>query len=173
MKNLLLELLMMDHRRIRSLCEELKGECQKSKADDENTLGLFRTLKAMVVSHAKAEEFVLYALVEQPESEAERELQHFAFEGYEEHDLIDFLMKEMGQAEELSLQWRAQLTVLSEMIERHLSEEEQDFFPKVRELLTDEELQDLGITYTKERDVIFAKKSGMRPVLSMAPSAPH
>ncbi|NJM10410.1 MAG: hemerythrin domain-containing protein [Bdellovibrionaceae bacterium] len=149
----------MDHDRIRAMREELKAGCDQSRMNEENCLALFRTFKALVVAHAKAEEFILYALVEQPTGPAAADLQHFAFEGYEEHDLIDFLMKEMGQAEEITMQWKAQLTVLSEMIDHHLIGEEQDFFPKVRDFLNEVELADLGVAYTNERDVIFAKRA--------------
>jgi hypothetical protein len=125
------------------------------------------------MAHAKAEEFALYGMVEEPRNGLEAELQHFAFEGYEEHDLMDFLLKEMSTSEEVNLQWRAQVTVLSEMLEKHMAEEERDFFPKMAGLLSEQTFEDLGRAYIQERDVIFAKKMGVRPALSLAPSIHH
>ncbi len=173
MKPSLIEILTQDHKRIRSLVEELQGECNKSIVNEESCFDLFRTLKALVVAHAKAEEFTLYAVFENAKSRPQEDLQHFALEGYEEHDLMDFLMKEMGQAEEMTLQWRAQLTVLSELLDHHMKEEECDFFPKSAKVIDTEEMADMAMVYTRERDEIFAKKRGTRPALSMAHSAPH
>lgn len=173
MKNLLFESLEKDHQVIRERLAELKTLVNRSRPDDERCLELFRILKATVVAHAKAEEFVLYAVVEEPHNSPEKELQHFAYEGYEEHDLIDFLMKEMGTAEEITLQWRAQLNVLGEMLEHHLSDEEEDFFPKISVLLPEKSAMELGEAYAKERDIIFAKKIGIRPAISLAPSLHH
>jgi hemerythrin-like domain-containing protein len=156
------DLLVMDHRRIKSLYTELQQETEKDGVSNEDAcFNLFRTLKALITSHAKAEEYTLYALFDIGKKPRHEELQHFALEGYEEHDLIDKILKEMGQAEEVSPQWRAQLTVLTELLERHIEEEEQEFFPQVRTVIGHEELLDLGAIYLRERDEIFTKKSGM------------
>lgn len=173
MRNLLFESLIADHQNIRTQLAELKAKVAMTKPNEDRCLELFRTLKAAIVSHAKAEEFALYGLVEEPHSPLEKELQHFAYEGYEEHDLMDFLMKEMGTSDEISHQWRAQLTVLGEMLESHLKEEEEVFFPKISPLLSDKAAMELGEAYAKERDMIFAKKTGLRPAITLAPSVHH
>lgn len=167
MTSLLIDLLLADHKRIRSLYDELKNEVHRDQVQEYVCFNLFRTLKALTVAHAKAEEFTLYALFENSRSRAYRDLQHFSLEGYEEHDLMDFLMKEMGQAEEVTPQWRAQVNVLTDLLEHHLQEEEADFFPKVRQIVEREELVDLAVVYARERDEIFAKKSGIKPAISI------
>jgi len=173
MSSSLINFLLSDHQRIRALFEELKMECDRDRVHEETCFNLFRNLKALTVAHAKAEEYTLYALFENSDLPTHQELQHFSFEGYEEHDLMDFLMKEMGQAEEITPQWRAQLTVLTEMLEHHLVEEEQDFFPRVSQIIESEELTDLALVYARERDDIFAKKSGIKPVVNMVYSRPY
>ena len=173
MKNPLLDLLLSDHRKIRTLLADLQREVSIPRANEERCLDLFRHFKATLVSHAKAEEFAFYANFETPRDSAQAKLQHFAFEGYEEHDLMDFLMKEMGMAEELSHQWRAQLTVLADMLERHLRTEEEVFFVQAEKFLDIEASEQLAKAYTQERDIIFEKKIGIRPLISMAPSLHH
>lgn len=170
MSNSLFDALKGDHQKIRSQMAELKRELERPSPMEELCFEVFRRLKATVISHAKAEELVLYALVEEPRTTREASLRHFAFEGYEEHDLIEFLMKEMATAEELSFQWNAQVVVLTEMLEKHLKDEEIDFFPKIEELLNEKPMDELVAAYVIERDVVFAKKSGKRPAISLAPS---
>jgi hemerythrin-like domain-containing protein len=167
MSSMLIELLLADHKRIRSLYDELKNECDRDMIHELTCFNLFRTLKALVVAHAKAEEFTLYSLFEHSKAMSRRDLQHFSLEGYEEHDLIDFLMKEMATSEEITPQWRAQLKVLIDLLEHHLQEEEAEFFPKVRQVIEREELIDLAVVYARERDEIFAKKSGIKPAVSI------
>lgn len=163
----IMELLLADHQRIRALYDELKSECDLDMIHEATCFNLFRTLKALVVAHSKAEEFTLYGLFENADDSSRRELGHFSYEGYEEHDLIDFLMKEMGTSEEINLQWRARLKVLIDLLEHHLQEEEGEFFPKVRQVIEREELTNLAIVYARERDEIFAKKSGIKPAVSI------
>ncbi len=167
MTSFLIDLLLADHKRIRSLYDELLNEVNRDQVQEYVCFNLFRTLKALTVAHAKAEELTLYALFEDSKIRAYQDLQHHSLEGYEEHDLIDFLMKEMGQAEEVTPQWRAQVAVLTEMLERHLQEEEADFFPKIRQIVERQELVDLAVVYARERDEIFAKKSGIKPAISI------
>lgn len=167
MKPLLIDLLLADHKRIRSLYDELKNEVNRDLPNEYACLNLFRTLKALTVAHAKAEELTLYSLFETADEGPLEDLQHFSLEGYEEHDLMDFLMKEMGMAEEITPKWRAQVTVLTEMLEHHLQEEEAEFFPKVRQAVEREELSNLAVLYARERDEIFAKKSGIKPAVSI------
>ena len=158
-----------DHKNIRRQMAELKRELGLPSPIEEHCFEVFRRLKATVISHAKAEELVLYSIVEEPRQTSEAALRHFAFEGYEEHDLIEFLMKEMATAEELSFKWNAQVIVLCEILEKHLTDEEIDFFPKIEEVLNEVATDDLSAAYEKERDIIFAKKTGKRPAISLAP----
>lgn len=154
----LMDHLIADHERVRKLLARIRND------NGESCFETFRTLKAFVMANSKAEEFALYGLFEDPKDDASRVgLQHFTFEGYEEHDLIDFLMKEMGQADEITPQWKAQLKVLSEMLEHHFREEEDKFLPQALEVLSQEELAALAEAYVIERDQIFSKKTGVRP----------
>ncbi len=154
--------------KIRELCDSVAKDCEKIDLDktrqqvnEESCLNAFRGLKALIMAHAKAEEYTLYSLFEDNKAQSYQALQHFSLEGYEEHDLIDRLLKEMGQAEEVTAKWRAQLTVLTELLDHHLREEEQSFFPKVQVTVAQEQLLALGETYSRERDQIFMKKGGL------------
>lgn len=153
MKHTLMDILRADHERIRAMFLGLQREADKIPPNEEVCFRHFRALKNFLAAHTKSKEFHLYAYFE------ESVLKRFCFEGYEEHDLVDFVMKEMGMEEEVSAQWRARLTVAFELLQHHLEKEEREFFPKVKELFTEEELEQKGDEYLKERDEIFARRN--------------
>jgi hypothetical protein len=161
---------MTDHRRVQAMAKELREECGRAETGEQGCFGRFRTFKALVMAQAKAVEYALYALFEESGDKAHAELRRYVLQGYEEHDLIDLLLKEMGQAEELTDQFRAKLRVLSDLLDHHIQQEERDFLPRVAQRLSHQELKDLCVVYTRERDQIFAKKSGIkRPALVSDP----
>lgn len=158
------DLLLADHQRIRSHTAELRRTVSDLVArraehpNEEFCFSLFHSLKALICAHAKAEEYTLYALFDVDKISRGDQLQQWALEGYEEHDLVAKILKDMAQAEEVSPQWRAQLKVLNELLENHIQQEEMDFLPKVRLSVPIVELSALGLIYLRERDQIFSKK---------------
>ncbi len=169
MKNLFLEALRKDHDEIRNRLNELKAALLQNTSDEAFYVQVFRNLKAVAIAHAKAEELALYALVEEPGGPQE----HFAFEGYEEHDLMEYLMKEMSTSEEPNPQFRAQFKVLGDMLERHFLREELEFFPEVSVLLDEATSEKCIKVYLAERDSIYAKRMGSRPAISQASPLHH
>lgn len=161
MNTLLPELLLNDHQRMMALADELVEECSREGAGEAACFNRFRAFKALVSASTKAEEYTLFALLEEQEN-AFPDLRKFVLESYVTHDLIDLLLKEMGQAEELTDSFRAKLSVLRGMLARHLAEEQKEFLPQVQQRLREEQLKDLAVVYARERDTIFAKKSGLR-----------
>ena len=164
------ELITHDHKRIRSLLEKVKTACSGSR--EQHCLKVFKTLKAFLMAHIKAEEYSLYEMFEDDRSIGGPGLKEQVFRAYEQHDLIEFLLKDMGQAEEISPQWRAQLTILDEMLARHFREEEQRFLSEISKLIEEDDLKEMGKFYLRERDSIFTKRSGLKPTVSLASTSP-
>lgn len=170
MSELLTDILIADHHRISELANELTTECSRKEPSEGSCFNRFRTFKALVMSYSKAEDYTLYALIEENESRPFSALRRFVLEAYVKHDLIDLLLKELGQAEELTDSFRAKLTVLKDLLLNHLHEEEETFLPEISRRLSPEQLHDLAVVYTRERDTIFAKKSGLvKPALVTNP----
>ena len=73
------------------------------------------------------------------------ELEDDVLESYEEHHVADVLVMELAALEPGDERFEAKTTVLIENVTHHMDEEEQDWFPKVREGLGRTKLQDLGV----------------------------
>jgi hypothetical protein len=84
------------------------------------------------------------------------ELEDDVLESYEEHHVADVLVFELSSMDATEERFDAKMTVLIENVEHHMDEEEQDWFPKVREGLGRKKLQELGAT------MIDLKKSAPR-----------
>ena len=105
--------------------------------------------------HAAIEEQVFYPVARATVPGTE----DIALESLEEHHILKWLLLELVDMDPAHERFNAKVTVLMENVRHHVKEEERDFFPKVREQLGRNELNDLGETLAN------AKKS--------APTRPH
>jgi hemerythrin superfamily protein len=72
------------------------------------------------------------------------ELGEDILESYEEHHVADVLCAELAALSPDDDRFHAKTMVLIESVTHHMDEEEQDWFPKVRDGLGRNQLQDLG-----------------------------
>jgi hemerythrin-like domain-containing protein len=72
------------------------------------------------------------------------DLEDDVLESYEEHHVSDVLVAELAEMTPDAERFDAKTTVLIENVTHHMDEEEQDWFPKVREGLSRKQLQELG-----------------------------
>ena len=72
------------------------------------------------------------------------DLEDDVLESYEEHHVADVLVAELAEMTPDAERFDAKTTVLIENVTHHMDEEEQDWFPKVREGLSRKQLQELG-----------------------------
>ena len=91
------------------------------------------------------------------------DLEDDILESYEEHHVADVLLLELSQMSPEDERFEAKTTVLIENVTHHMDEEEQEWFPKVRDGLGRKALQDLG------EQLLAAKKKA--PRTPQAPSA--
>jgi hemerythrin superfamily protein len=151
----LVDLLKVDHRKLENLYTQLRKERGSENVDEANCENLFFQLRAMVISHSKAEEMALYSLFSDADEKEEKDLKRNALEGYEEHQLVDRLLSDMEDTEVDDDQWQAKLTVMTELLDHHIKEEEREFFPEVKKVLEQEELEDLGALYLQQQREIY------------------
>ena len=126
-----------DHQEIRRTFREFE------KAGD----GAFKTKGKLVdkiiellTVHTYIENEVMYPRVR----ELLPDLEDDVLESYEEHHVADVLTMELSTMKPGDERFTAKTTVLIESVRHHMEEEEQDWFPKVREGLGRKVLQDLG-----------------------------
>ncbi len=84
------------------------------------------------------------------------ELEDDVLESYEEHHVADVLVMELVALKPDAERFTAKTTVLIENVRHHIEEEEQEWFPQVREGLGRKALQEIGA------EMLEAKKKAPR-----------
>jgi hemerythrin superfamily protein len=154
-------LLKQDHKEIKALFRrfETSGEgAQKARAE------IVAKIIELLTVHTYIENEVMYPRVRELVPDLEDDI----LESYEEHHVADVLVMELSAMSPDNERFEAKTTVLIESVTHHIDEEEQDWFPKVREALGRKQLQELGeqLLEAKERAPRSpAQPSAMKKVL--------
>ena len=131
-----LTMLMDDHDRMKKLLNELESTTERGvKIRAE----LFSTIKGELTIHEIIEEEIFY-----PELKAHPKAKDIVLEGYEEHHVVDTLMKELEECPVEDESWGAKAKVMKENVEHHMQEEEGEMFKQARAVFDQAELRDLG-----------------------------
>ncbi len=130
-----IEMLKQQHREVEDLLEELEGAGEGAKKTKER---LFRRIADAVAIHSEIEEKLFY-----PESKSE-ETEEQLRQAVEEHLSVKRVIADLLESGPEDEQFDARCVVLKEQIEHHVEEEEEQLFPKVQEICSKDELEDLG-----------------------------
>ena len=129
-----LDLLSEDHKKVKELFEEAEN------ADGKAQQKIFDQIKQELETHTRIEETIFYPAVQQHE-----ELKDMVLESLEEHKQVKTLLKEMDALASESDKFEPKLKLLMENVEHHAEEEEEGkMFPQLRDLMDEQELEDLG-----------------------------
>ncbi len=129
-----LELLKMQHDEV----DELIGQIEDSD-DPEEKADLFRELADKLAAHSTMEEKLFYPTVMAEQTE------DLLLESTEEHLSVKRILADMMQLDVEDEHFDAKLSVIKEQIRHHARDEEEgELFPKVRRLLSADELAALG-----------------------------
>ena len=144
MSNDAIVLLKQDHQEIRRVFREFEqaGEdaaARKGKLVDQ--------MIELLTAHTYIENEVMYPRVRELLPDVEDDV----LESYEEHHVADVLVMELSTMKPDDERFTAKTMVLIENVEHHIEEEENDWFPKVREGLGRKVLQDLGAQMLEAR----------------------
>ena len=129
-------LLKADHDKVKKLLSELETTTErgvKTRAE------LFSTIKGELTVHEVIEEEIFY-----PELKAHPKAKDIVLEGFQEHHVVDLLMKELEELDVTDETWGAKAIVMKENIEHHIEEEEGEMFKQARAVFDRQELEDLG-----------------------------
>jgi len=125
-----------DHAKMRKLLDELKATTERGlKIRAE----LFTTIKGELTIHEIMEEEIFY-----PELKAHPKAKDIVLEGYQEHHVVDLVMKELEETPVDDESWGAKAKVMKENVEHHMEEEEGEMFKQARSVFDRDELEDLG-----------------------------
>jgi hemerythrin superfamily protein len=148
------EILSEDHREVEAMFIELETLLEtRSGTDDELRKDLVDQVTIELVRHAVAEEVAVYPAVKEKldAGEAER--------AKREHAEAEETMKRLENLDPEDQAFEVELRTLMREIREHVAEEEGEMFPRMRELMTHDELVELG--------------SRVESIKKMAPTRPH
>jgi hemerythrin superfamily protein len=123
-----IEMLEEQHRDVEDLFDELEGAEAADRQD------LFDELADQLTVHALGEERYFYPAVRA------RRTEEILLQSLEEHVIIKRLLAELLALDPSNPAFDAKLAVLKTEVEHHVDEEEEELFPKVRDVLDKKEL---------------------------------
>jgi len=130
-------LLKNDHKEIKKLFRDF--EAAGENAHQRKGQIVDRIIELLTV-HTYIENEVMYPRVR----ELLPDLEDDVLESYEEHHVADVLVMELAGMKPDAERFDAKTTVLIENVRHHIDEEEDEWFPKVREGLGRKTLQEIG-----------------------------
>jgi iron-sulfur cluster repair protein YtfE (RIC family) len=136
-------LLKTDHEKVAGIFEKLEETTERAEKTREE---LFTKLKQELDLHAHIEESIFYPAIKQAE-----ETRDITMEAFQEHHVVKVLLRELDAMPVTSETWTAKLKVLKENVEHHVEEEEDEMFPKTRNVLSREQLEELGALMEQEK----------------------
>jgi hemerythrin-like domain-containing protein len=125
------DLLEEQHRVVRDLFKRIEG------ASGSEQRALFAEIASNLVAHDAIEREIFYPACEQALGMTDD-----LGEALVEHGVVEFCLFEVDEAK--PEQFKHKCTVLREMLDHHIDEEEDEFFPKVEKALGEEKLESLG-----------------------------
>jgi hemerythrin superfamily protein len=123
------------HRQVEELFERVK-----SSDDAQSRKKLLRRIALLLETHTRIEEDVFYPAVRGLGTE---DLETLVDEALEEHHVVDLVLADLPRVSPGDDRFAAKMTVLSELVEHHVKEEERDMFRRAQALGTDR-LKELG-----------------------------
>ena len=138
-------LLKDDHKQIRKVFRDFQaaGEVATGRKGT-----LVKRMIELLTQHTYIENEVMYPRVRALLPELEDDV----LESYEEHHVADVLVMELANMKPTDERFDAKTTVLIENVQHHMDEEEQEWFPQVRQGLGRKQLQEIGA------EMVAAKK---------------
>ncbi|MDQ3196805.1 MAG: hemerythrin domain-containing protein [Pseudomonadota bacterium] len=145
------ELLKRDHEAVSELFDQLE-QTDEDEADERERL--FDEINRELTVHGEIEETIFYPAIKNADKAHD-----VVMEGIEEHQIIKQLMSEMQDLGTEDDQWEAKLTVLREIVEHHVDEEETEMFPKARKVLDGDEAEALAERVEDEKHLLLERYS--------------
>ena len=130
-------LLREDHRQVRKLFtrfERAGDDAHAAKGE------IVDQIIELLTVHTYLENEVIYPRVRKLLPDLEDDI----LESYEEHHVADLLVAELAAMKPTDERFTAKTTVLIENVRHHMDEEENEWFPQVRDGLGRKRLQELG-----------------------------
>ena len=140
-----IDILKQEHEMVLSMLSELASKGISGREQK------YESLKENIMPHMIGEEQALY-----PRLKEEAEMRDMVLESIEEHGAVKTLLGQLDSASSSEEDgWVAKLKVIQENVDHHISEEEDEIFPRMQQKMSSDELSSLGSRYEE------AKRSAM------------
>ena len=136
-------LLKKDHKEVKQLFKKIEKSSDSAVKQREKT---FQQIVKELDIHTQVEEQIVY-----PRLKEIKQFKDLIGEAYEEHHVAKQLIKEIEALSADNEQWKAKVSVLKEIIEHHVEEEEKELFPKAQKALGKDESKELGKRVEQEK----------------------
>jgi hemerythrin-like domain-containing protein len=140
-----------DHDEVKAILAHLEETTER--AEVTRTEGLEKLQDALSV-HETIEEEILY-----PALKGYAKTKDITLEAYEEHHVVDMVMRELEETPVTDETWGAKLTVAKENLEHHIEEEEGQMFEQARQVMDPSELDELGDEMDARRKELLTEAS--------------
>jgi hemerythrin-like domain-containing protein len=134
-----------EHREVAALIDEA-AQCEPG---DQRLLELAHAIESQLSLHLSVEERLFYATLRDRAEEQDERVD--VFEAYTEHEVAKRLMAMLASARKPDERFKAELQVLGENVKHHVREEESKVFGVAREVLSAEELEEIGAAWEKAK----------------------
>lgn len=142
-----IDLLVEDHERVKDILTRLTESTERAV---KTRTELLQKLEMEVTIHTQLEEQILYPAYKEAGGKEELKMYH---EAKEEHRTVDSLvLPDLKATDPGSVEFSGRAKVCKELLEHHIEEEEEEMFPKARELFDKARLEEMGNQMSELRD---------------------
>lgn len=138
-------LLKDDHKSVEKLFHQFEQAGERAYVEKRKIVD--RVIEELTV-HASIEEQIFYPVTRATVPAVE----DMALESLEEHHVVKLLLAELQHMDADHERFVAKMTVLMENVRHHVEEEEDDYFPKVREELGRNAMNEIGDAMAEAKD---------------------
>jgi hemerythrin superfamily protein len=135
----ILDLLKQDHKEVSKLLSEMCDTTDRAAKKREQ---LFAECKSALMAHSHAELETFYKPLMQDGDDEDALL-----EAQVEHEVVERLLEDISATEPTGEKWLAKVTVLQELVEHHVKEEESEIFKLARKAYDKKQLDEIGMRF--------------------------
>ena len=149
----ILDVLTREHKLVDKLMAKIEENLESESFDEVPEL--FEVLKTKLTAHARGEEMRVYPAMR----EMSDELKDMIGEANEEHALVHDKLAELSGLSADDDEFKAKFTVLKDLVQHHVEEEEGEIFPEARKAAEDDQLIELTALYMEAKREVLGDKA--------------
>jgi hemerythrin superfamily protein len=141
------EVLKRDHKTVSHLFKDIEWTTNKQVQVREQ---LFSDLKIELTIHSELEEKIFYSeLREHPQT------LELVSEAFDEHTRVKDLLEELAVMSKDGDEWMSRIIELKKNVDHHVLEEESEMFSWARQVLSQEQIEEMGLQMRIEKDKLL------------------